>query len=252
MSGEVRIIGLGGIPEVRKGDDLPALIVEAARASGASIEARDVLVVTQKIVSKAEGRIVDLASVTPSPFAQRYAAAWDKDARQIEVVLGETKRIVRMEHGVLICETRHGFVCANAGVDASNVEKSGTVCLLPVDPDASAARIRDRVRQALGVEVAVIVSDTFGRPWREGHVNFAIGVAGIAPLIDYAGRRDPAGYELKVTQMAVADELAAAAELVHGKLARVPVAIIRGADYTSDEAAATSQLIRPAERDMFR
>lgn len=251
MSSDVRIIGIPAIPEVRAGDDVASLIAQAARAGGVSIEPRDVLVVTQKIVSKAEGRIVDLAAVAPSPFAERYAAAWDKDARQIEVVLSETKRIVRMEHGVLICETRHGFVCANAGVDASNVERSGTVCLLPLDPDASARRIRDGVRAALGVDVAVIVSDTFGRPWREGHVNFAIGVAGIRPLIDYAGQRDPAGYELRVTQMAVVDELAAAAELVHGKLARVPVAIVRGVEYEAGDAA-TSSLIRPAERDMFR
>jgi len=163
VSSDVRIIGLEGIPEVRPGDDLPALIVDAARAHGVAIEPRDVLIVTQKVVSKAEGRIVDLATVTPSPFAQRYAAMFEKDPRQIEVVLGETKRIVRMEHGVMICETHHGFVCANAGVDASNVEKTGTVCLLPLDPDASAQHIRERVKQALGVGVAVIISDTFGR-----------------------------------------------------------------------------------------
>jgi coenzyme F420-0:L-glutamate ligase/coenzyme F420-1:gamma-L-glutamate ligase len=152
----------------------------------------------------------------------------------------------------MICETYHGFICANAGVDASNVEQTGTVCLLPVDPDASVRGIRDAIKQQLGVTVAVIMSDTFGRPWREGHVNFAIGLAGIAPVIDYAGQVDPAGYELKVTQMAVVDELAAAAELVHGKLARVPVAIIRGVEYAVSEEAATSLLLRPAERDMFR
>jgi coenzyme F420-0:L-glutamate ligase/coenzyme F420-1:gamma-L-glutamate ligase len=249
---EIRIIGLPGIPEVRAGDDLPALIVAAARSGGTVIEDGDVLVVTQKVVSKAEGRIVDLATVTPSPFAERYAAMFEKDARQIEVVLSETKRIVRMQHGVMICETQHGFICANAGVDASNVEKAGTVCLLPVDSDASARRIRTAVRSALGVDAAVVISDTFGRPWREGHVNFAIGVAGIRPLIDYAGQRDPAGYELRVTMMAVVDELAAAAELVHGKLARVPVAIIRGVEYASADDASTSELIRPAEKDMFR
>jgi len=251
VSSDVRIIGIEGIPEVRAGDDVASLIAGAARAGGVAIEAGDALVVTQKIVSKAEGRIVDLATVTPSPFAERYAQMFEKDARQVEVVLSETKRIVRMEHGVMICETSHGFVCANAGVDASNVERTGTVCLLPVDPDASARRIRDGVRQALGVEVAVVVSDTFGRPWREGHVNFAIGIAGIRPLIDYAGQRDPAGYELRVTQMAVVDELAAAAELVHGKLARVPVAVIRGVQYEVGDAS-SSELIRPAERDMFR
>ena len=248
---EIRIIGLAGIPEVHAGDDLPAMIVTAAR-DGASIDDGDVLVVTQKIVSKAEGRIVDLATVTPSPFAERYAALFEKDARQIEVVLGETKRIVRMEHGVMICETHHGFICANAGVDASNVEKTGTLCLLPVDSDASARGIRTAVRAALAVDVAVVISDTFGRPWREGHVNFAIGLAGIRPVIDYAGQHDPGGYELRVTQMAVVDELAAAAELVHGKLARVPVAVIRGVEYQRADDASTSELIRPAEKDMFR
>jgi coenzyme F420-0:L-glutamate ligase/coenzyme F420-1:gamma-L-glutamate ligase len=247
---EIRIIGLVGMPEVRPGDDLAALIVESSRAS-APIEDRDVLVVTQKVVSKAEGRIVDLASVTPSAFAQQIAAQWEKDARQVEVVLGETKRIVRMERGVMICETHHGFVCANAGVDASNVERTGTVCLLPVDSDASARAIRDAVREKLGVRVAVIVSDTFGRPWREGHVNFAVGMAGIAPIVDYAGQHDPAGYELRVTRMAIADELAAAAELVHGKLARVPVAIVRGVEY-DDASGAIGELVRPPERDLFR
>ena len=247
---EIRIIGLAGMPEVRPGDDLAALIVEASRAS-APIEDRDVLVVTQKVVSKAEGRIVDLTSVTPSAFAQRIAAQWEKDARQVEVVLGETKRIVRMERGVMICETHHGFVCANAGVDASNVERTGTVWLLPVDSDASARAIRDRVYEKLGARVAVIVCDTFGRPWREGHVNFAVGMAGIAPIVDYAGQHDPAGYELRVTRMAIADELAAAAELVHGKLARVPVAIVRGVEY-DDASGAIGELVRPPERDLFR
>ena len=251
-AGEVRIIGLGGIPEVHAGDDLPALIVTAARAQQVAVEDGDVFVVTQKIVSKAEGRIVDLAAVSPSPFAEQYAAMWEKDARQVEVVLRETKRIVRMEHGVMICETHHGFVCANAGVDASNVERTGTVCLLPLDPDASARAIRTGLRSAFGVDLAVVISDTFGRPWREGHVNFAIGIAGIGPLVNYAGQVDPAGYELRVTQMAVVDELAAAAELVHGKLDRVPVAIVRGAAFAPAEDASSAALVRDAERDMFR
>jgi len=252
VTAEVRIIGLEGMPEVHEGDELSGLILGSARNAGVTIEDGDVLVVTQKIVSKAEGRIVDLRNVVASRFAEDYAAAWEKDARQVEVVLSETKRIVRMEHGVMICETHHGFICANAGVDASNVEKTGTLCLLPVDPDASARQVREAIRAELKVDTAVIISDTFGRPWREGHLNFAIGIAGIAPLIDYAGRRDPAGYELRVTQMAVVDELAAAAELVHGKLDRVPVAIIRGVAYARSEDSATSQLIRAAEKDMFR
>jgi coenzyme F420-0:L-glutamate ligase / coenzyme F420-1:gamma-L-glutamate ligase len=246
---ELRVIPVHGIPEVRPGDDLPGTIANALRQTG--VEDGDVLVATQKVVSKAEGRIVDLASVTPSPFAEEIAARWEKDARQVEVVLRETKRIVRMERGVLICETLHGFVCANAGVDASNVERSGTVCLLPLDSDASARAIRARVQEALGARVAVVVSDTFGRPWREGHVNFAIGLAGMSPFIDYAGKTDPAGFELKITNMAVADEMAAAAELVQGKLARVPVAIVRGAEYVPGEGS-IAEMIRDAERDMFR
>jgi coenzyme F420-0:L-glutamate ligase/coenzyme F420-1:gamma-L-glutamate ligase len=247
---EVRILSVHGIPEVHAGDDLPAMIVDAARAAGGVVEG-DVLVVTQKVVSKAEGRIVDLAAITPGAFARSLAEQWDKDARQVEVVLAESKRIVRMGHGVMICETHHGFICANAGVDASNVETTGTVCLLPVDSDASARRIRDAVNAAFGVRAAIIVSDSFGRPWREGIVNFAIGCAGIAPLVDYTGQFDPAGYELRVTAMAVVDELAAAAELVHGKLARVPVAIIRGAEYTPGEGS-IRELIRDAEKDLFR
>jgi coenzyme F420-0:L-glutamate ligase/coenzyme F420-1:gamma-L-glutamate ligase len=203
------------------------------------------------VVSKAEGRIVDLNDVTPSSFAVQIAEQWEKDARQVEAVLGETRRIVRMGHGVVICETHHGFICANAGVDASNVEKTGTVCLLPVDSDASARAIRDRIAGAFGVDAGVIVSDSFGRPWREGIVNFAIGCAGMLPLLDYTGQSDPAGYELRVTAMAVVDEIAAAAELVHGKLARMPVAVVRGADYARGEGA-VSQIIREAERDLFR
>lgn len=247
---EVRIIPVHGIPEVHAGDDLPAMIVDAARASGGLVDG-DVLVVTQKVVSKAEGRVVDLGSVTPGAFARSIAEQWDKDARQVEVVLGESKRIVRMGHGVMICETHHGFVCANAGVDASNVEKTGTVCLLPLDSDASAHKIRDAVNAAFGVRAAVIISDSFGRPWREGIVNFAIGCAGILPLVDYTGQLDPAGYELRVTAMAVVDELAAAAELVHAKLARVPVAIVRGAEYSAGEGT-IREIIRDAEKDLFR
>jgi coenzyme F420-0:L-glutamate ligase/coenzyme F420-1:gamma-L-glutamate ligase len=247
---EVRIFGLPGIPEVHAGDDLAGMIVEAARVQG-GISDGDVVVVTQKVVSKAEGRIVDLETVTPSAFAQQIAEQWEKDARQVEVVLGETRRIVRMGHGVVICETHHGFICANAGVDASNVEKTGTVCLLPVDSDASARKIHARVRDAFGVDAGVIISDSFGRPWREGIVNFAIGCAGMLPLLDYTGQSDPAGYELRVTAMAVVDELAAAAELVHGKLARMPVAVVRGAEYTRGDGS-VAQIIREAERDLFR
>lgn len=248
---EVRIIGLDGIPEVQPGDDLGALILEAAQQQDFAFDPGDVIVITQKVVSKAEGRIVDLDGVEPGVFATEIAEQWEKDARVVETVLRESARIVRMDHGVMICETKHGLICANAGVDASNVEKIGTVTLLPVDPDASAEDVRAKVEGATGASVAVIITDTFGRPWREGHVNFAIGVAGMVPIRDYAGEVDPAGYEIKVTQMAVADELAAASELVHGKLSRTPVAIIRGYDYPAGSGTA-DELLRDQERDLFR
>ncbi len=251
MVAEVRIIGLEGMPEVRPGDDLAALILEAAERQGLAFEQGDVLVVTQKVVSKAEGRIVDLDSVEPGPFARQIAKRWEKDARVVEVVLGESERIVRMDHGVIICETKHGLICANAGVDGSNVERLGTVSLLPEDPDASAATLRQRIEKATGVALAVIVTDTFGRPWREGHVNFAIGVAGMTPVLDYAGQTDPAGYELRVTSMAVADELAAAAELTQGKLGRTPVTIVSGYDYPAG-CGTSRDLLRDPERDLFR
>jgi coenzyme F420-0:L-glutamate ligase/coenzyme F420-1:gamma-L-glutamate ligase len=247
----VRIIGITGIPEVRPGDDLAAHILSAAQRQGLAFEDGDVLVVTQKIVSKAEGRIVDLTTVEPGAFALQIALQWEKDARVVETVLRESARIVRMGHGVMICETKHGLICANAGVDASNVEQLGTVTLLPVDPDASAEALRQRIEQTAGVPLAVIITDTFGRPWREGHLNFAIGVAGMLPLHDYTGQIDPAGYELRVTSMAVADELAAAAELAHGKLDRVPAAIIRGYDYPRGCGTARD-MIRDAEKDLFR
>jgi len=251
MTSEVRIIPIAGLPEVRPGDDLAAVIMGAVQRQGLAFEDGDVVVVTQKVVSKAEGRIVDLASVEPGAFARRIAERWEKDARLVEVVLGESARIVRMDHGVMICETKHGLICANAGVDSSNVERLGTVALLPEDPDASAEHIRARIEQATGASIAVIITDTFGRPWREGHVNFAIGVAGMEPLLDYMGKTDPAGYELKVTRMAVADELAAAAELAHGKLDRVPVAVVRGYAYPPGCGTA-KDLLRDPERDLFR
>ena len=247
----VEIIGIEGMPEVRPGDDLAAHILGAAQRQGLALQDGDVLVVTQKIVSKAEGRIVDLATVEPRPLAQQIAQEWEKDARVVETVLRESARIVRMGHGVMICETKHGLICANAGVDSSNVEQPGTVALLPVDPDASAEGLRGKIEAASGVSLAVVITDTFGRPWRDGHVNFAIGVAGMLPLHDYTGQTDPAGYELRVTSMAVADELAAAAELAHGKLDRVPVAVVRGYDYPRGEGSA-KDLLRDPEKDLFR
>lgn len=250
MSGEVRIIPLPGMPEVRKGDDVAALIIEAA-GRGPGIQGGDVVVVTQKIVSKAEGRVVSLTDVTPSPEAETLAVETEKDARLVELILRESTRVVRQRGSVLITETRHGFVCANAGIDASNVAAEGAVALLPEDPDRSAQGLRAAIRERTGAEVAVIISDTFGRPWREGHTNVAVGVAGMLPFVDYVGRVDPYGYELRVSTLAVADELAAAGELVMGKLDGVPVAIVRGYNYPRGEGSAR-QMVRDPEKDLFR
>jgi coenzyme F420-0:L-glutamate ligase / coenzyme F420-1:gamma-L-glutamate ligase len=246
----IQIIGMPGMPEVSTGDDVATMIREAADSADLKLLDRDVVVIAQKIVSKAEGRVVQLDSVEPSARAREWAEAWDKDARVVEVVFRESKRIVRMERGVLISETEHGFVCANAGVDTSNVA-ADTVTLLPKDPDESAKRIRAVLEKAFGVSLAVIVSDTFGRPWREGLVNVALGVSGIAPLVDYRGEKDSHGRQLKVTVMAIADELASAAELVMRKSAGIPVAIIRGFDYESSEASSRA-LIRTQVLDLFR
>jgi coenzyme F420-0:L-glutamate ligase/coenzyme F420-1:gamma-L-glutamate ligase len=215
----LEVFGIEGFPEVRPGDDLSALV---SRAVERDLRPGDVLVVTHKIVSKAEGRLVDLRSVEPSALAKSYATRHGKDPRQIEVVFRESRRIVRMDLGIVISETHHGFVCANAGVDASNVPGDDTVCLLPVDPDASASRLREALADRLGVEVAVVVSDSFGRAWRHG-----------------------------ITVLAVADELAAAAELVMGKTDGIPLAVVRGYPYTPAPGIG-KDLLMPPERDMFR
>jgi coenzyme F420-0:L-glutamate ligase / coenzyme F420-1:gamma-L-glutamate ligase len=251
MTAGLEILPVRGIPEVHPGDDLAGLLLTAVDESGLLVEDGDVWVIAQKVVSKAEGRLVALDSVVPSQFAVDYARQYDKDARHVEVVLNESRRIVRMDHGVLIVETHHGLVCANAGVDASNVEGADVLCLLPVDPDRSAAELVAVVRERTGSTIALVISDTFGRPWREGQTNIAIGVAGIDPLRNYAGQTDQYGYELRVTQLCVVDELAGAAELVMGKIDRVPAAIVRGFEYTP--AAGSAQfLVRAAERDLFR
>ena len=247
---ELRVIGLGGLPDVRPGDDIAALILEAAERQGTPLAAGDVLVVTQKIVSKAEGRLVVLAEVKPGPEAARLAQETEKDPRVVELILRESRRIVRQAGPVLITETRHGFVCANAGVDASNVGR-GLVTLLPEDPDRSAVGIRVGLRKRAGLDVAVVISDTFGRPWREGHTNVAVGIAGMEAFVDYVGQVDPYGHDLRVSTLAVADELAGAAELVMGKLSGVPAAIIRGYEYPKGRGTARD-MIRPAERDLFR
>ncbi len=247
---EVKILPLTGIPEVHAGDDLPGLIIASAK-SGPGIESGDVLVVTQKIVSKAEDRVIPLDSVVPSQEALKLAVETEKDPRLVELILRESVRIVRQSGPILITETHHGFICANAGIDASNVGPEGLVCLLPEDPDRSAHEIRAAVRERTGVDVAVIISDTFGRPWREGHTNVAVGLAGMSPFVDYVGQTDPHGYELRVSTLAVADELAAAAELVMNKLDGIPVAIVRGYDYPKGEGAAR-ELVRDREKDLFR
>jgi len=239
----ISIFPVEGLPEIRDGDDLAALIAERAE-----LQDGDVLVVAQKAVSKAEGRVVRLADVQPSDEARRLAGS--EDPRRLEVVLRESKRIVRTRPPLVIAETRQGFVCASAGVDSSNAPDAETVVLLPEDPDASAARLRERLRKLAGADVGVIVSDSFGRPWRLGTTDVAIGLAGIRPLLDLKGERDPAGYELHATVIAVADELAAAAELVLGKTARIPAAVIRGADALGEGSA--RDLVMPDERDLFR
>ncbi len=245
----LEILPVGGIPEVCPGDDPSALI---ARAAGDDLlKTGDVVVVTHKVVSKAEGRLVDLATVEPSALAKGFAARYEKDPRQIEVVLRESKRIVRMDRGIIISETNHGFVCANAGVDASNVPGDETVCLLPLDPDVSARRLRDALTSLVGGDLAVVVSDSFGRAWRHGITNVAIGVAGMQPLADYRGERDPHGYPLAASILAVADEIAAAAELVMGKTTGIPVAVVR--NYPYERGSGTGRdLLMPPERDMFR
>lgn len=250
MAPEIRIIAVEGIPEARAGDDVADLIATGLEQSGLEIETGDVLVVTHKLVSKAEGRLVALETVQPSAFAEWISHRYGKDPRQVEVVLRESARIVRMDRGIIIAETRHGFVCANAGVDASNIPP-GHVSLLPEDPDASAARIRASLIHRFGREHAVIITDSFGRPWRNGIVNIAIGAAGMQPLLDYRGQADTFGNELRITVMAVADELAAAAELVMGKVERCPVAIVRGYRYQPGPGRA-ADLVMPPERDLFR
>lgn len=251
MASRIEVLGVRGLPEIRPGDDIARMLLDACARESLALIDGDILVVTQKIVSKSEGRLVALAEVEPSALARRYAESFAKDPREVDVVLREARRIVRMDHGVLITETAHGFVCANSGVDASNLESREQVALLPIDPDRSAAELRRRLEEATGTRVAVVISDTFGRPWREGATNVAIGISGLAPMADHRGRFDSAGRALVTTVLAVADELAAAAELVMGKLDRVPVAIIRGYAFTPAEAG-IQELLRKRENDLFR
>jgi coenzyme F420-0:L-glutamate ligase/coenzyme F420-1:gamma-L-glutamate ligase len=241
---ELRVVPVAGIPELREGDDLGALIADAVE-----LEDGDVVVVAQKAVSKVEGRVVRLDDVEPGARARELAGD-EADPRHVEAILREAVRVVRARGPLVIAETRHGFVCASAGVDASNAPGAGTLVLLPLDPDASAARLRERLRGLTGRTVGVVVSDSFGRPWRQGTTDVAIGAAGVRVLLDLRGERDAAGYELRTTQIAVADEIAAAAELVLGKTRGVPAAVVRGLDVAGDGRA--RDLVMPAERDLFR
>ena len=250
MPTELRIVAVPGIPEVTAGADLAELIGDALSARGFALEAGDVLVVAQKIVSKSEGAVVALADIEPSARAREWASAYGKDPSVIEVVLRESRRLVRMERGIIISETHQGFICANAGVDGSNVPQ-GYVTILPRDPDASAARLQATLGARAGLAVAAIVSDTFGRPWRDGVVNVALGVAGLRPMLDYRGTRDRFGHLLQSTVIAIADEIAGAAELVMGKTAGMPVVVVRGAgEWVGDGTGA--MLLRPASMDLFR
>jgi coenzyme F420-0:L-glutamate ligase / coenzyme F420-1:gamma-L-glutamate ligase len=240
----LEVFGVEGLPDVREGADLAALIAERA-----TLEDGDVVVVAQKVVSKAEGRVVRLADVEPSPRATELAGE-EGDPRRMEAILRESTRLVRVRDGLVIAETSHGFVCASAGVDSSNVGEPDAVLLLPLDPDASARALRDGLRACTARTVGVVVADSFGRPWRQGTTNVAIGAAGLPVLVDLGGRLDADGYELHATVIAVADEIAGAAELVMGKLEGVPVAVVRGLELDGDGAA--SELVMPSERDLFR
>lgn len=244
----VTFIPVPGIPEIRPGEDLGAILAQHLRPL---VHDGDVLVVTQKVVSKAEGQLVPLSEVTPSPFAEAFAQKWGRDPRHIEVVLRESLRVLRMaDGGLIISETRHGLVCAHAGVDLSNIDGGDTACLLPVDPDASAQRLHEQLGEALGLHLPVIISDSFGRPWRNGIVNVAIGVAGMRPMTDYRGQVDGGGYALKASLMATADALAAGSELVTGKCDAVPAVLARGFAYERGDGRGCELLMEP-QRNLF-
>jgi coenzyme F420-0:L-glutamate ligase/coenzyme F420-1:gamma-L-glutamate ligase len=248
------IVAVEGLPEVAPGDDLAALIAAALSRQGRHIENGDVLVLAHKVVSKAEGSLRTLGDVNPEARATQLAGELGKDPRHVQVVLDESREVLRASHGVLICVTRHGFICANAGVDASNVPGDGTVVLLPRDPDRSARRLRAQLHETLGSAPAVLITDSFGRAWRHGQVDIAIGCAGLKPLEDWRGRKDHAGRELRATWIAVADELAAAADLARTKNGGLPLVLIGGADrhVTADDGPGAAALIRPESHDLFR
>jgi len=247
----VSIIGIQGIPNIQKGDDLAQIIVDRVKRQKETIKDHDILVISQKVVSKAEGQIIQLDAIQPSVFSRQIAKELQRDPRHVEVILNESKKIIRMRSGHLITETRHGFICANSGVDQSNIGKKNSVTLLPKNPDASANLIRKKIHQLTGKNVPVIITDTFGRAWRMGQVNFAIGVSGIKPVHDYRGKRDMYRRVLHVTEIASADELASAGELVMNKSDRIPAAIIRGYRYRFGHGSG-KDLLRPEDKDLFR
>jgi coenzyme F420-0:L-glutamate ligase / coenzyme F420-1:gamma-L-glutamate ligase len=251
LSSEIRLISINGIPEIRPGDDLGTMIARAAEKMPLKLSDGDIITVAQKVISKAEGRLVNLESVTPSEFANEIAKKQRRDPRLVEVILSESAGIVRSDERVLITETKHGFVCANAGVDRSNVVGKDWVSLLPVAPDDSALLLKTRLAELLNVNVAVIITDTFGRAWREGLTNAAIGVAGLKPLKDLRGKTDDHGKELSATVLAVADEIAAASGLLMRKTARIPVVVMRGYHFDHGGGGA-GELVRPKDRDLFR
>ena len=246
----IEVIPLQGMPEVARGDDLAALILEAVNSNSLTLVDGDVVVVKHKIVSKSEGRVIRLSAVTPGERAVAVAKKQGKDPRIVELILAESVRVVRAGHGVIITETKQGFVCANSGIDQSNVGK-GSVALLPVDPDRSAHKLRRELEKRTGKLLAVVVTDTFGRPWRLGQTDVAVGCSGVLPLVEYAGRRDKFGYELRVTEPSVVDEIAGAAELAIGKLNGIPVAVVRGVEYVRGDGTVKDMLM-PPDRDLFR
>ncbi|MFL2635377.1 MAG: coenzyme F420-0:L-glutamate ligase [Tepidiformaceae bacterium] len=251
LEDSLSIFGIQGLPEICEGDDLAKLVVDALLLRNTSLEDGDIVIITSKVVSKSEGRIIDLDTIEPNAFAQRYAQAWDKDPRVVEVVLNESKRIVRQVGPVLITETKHGFVCANSGIDQSSSGAHDRVVLLPEDPDESARTIRRKFRD-LGFDIPVIISDTFGRPWRESQVDVAVGIAGMNPVTSYIGEVDPHGHEFLVQSLCVADEIASAAELVKGNVSRIPAVVVRGFSYQSDEEATMQDVLRDPQNDLFR
>jgi len=249
----VKIIAVENLPLIREGDDLAELICNAAEKQNTPVQEKDVVVITHVAVSKAEGNVVNLDEVSPSERAKEIAQETEKDPALVETILRETKEIVRMRRNSLITETKNGVICANAGVDRSNIEGERNIVLLPKDPNASAQKIREKIRKLTGCDVAVIVSDTHGRPFRRGEINVAIGVAGIKPIRDRRGEKDLFGYVLRIKQTAIADELSSAAELVIGQADEgIPVAIIRGYKYQTTENASATVLTRPKEKDLFR